>query len=70
MNVKMLKSKLVEKGMNVEDLAKMLGIDRSTMYRKLADRKRMTIKDALAIRDALHLSSKDARDIFFGEMVA
>lgn len=66
MNVKKLKSKLVEKGMNVEQLAKKIGKDRSSLYRKLADTKRMTIKDALDIKDVLDLTDTEARDIFFG----
>lgn len=65
MNVKKLKSKLVEKGMNVEQLAKKIGKDRSSLYRKLADTKRMTIKDALDIKDVLNLTGNEARDIFF-----
>lgn len=66
MNVKKLKSKLLDKGMNVEQLAKKIGIDRSTLYRKLANSKTMTIKDALKIKDAINLTNDDARDIFFG----
>lgn len=66
MNVKKLKSVLVDAGINVETLAKEMGIDRSTLYRKLADPKRMTIKDAIFIKNALHLTDNKARDIFFG----
>ena len=66
MNVKMLKIKLVEKEMNVEQLAKKIGKDRSSLYRKLADTKRMTIKDAQDIKAVLGLTNNDARDIFFG----
>lgn len=66
MNVKKLKSKLVEKGMNVECLAQLLGVDRSTMYRKIGNVKTMTINDAQRIKVALNLTSTEARDIFFG----
>lgn len=66
MNVKKLKSKLVERGMNVEQLAKKIGKDRSSLYRKLADNKRMTIKDAQDIKGVLNLTDNDASDIFFG----
>lgn len=66
MNVNKLKSKLLEKGMNVEDLAKKIGKDRSTLYRKLANPKVMTIKDAQEIKIALDLTNNEARDIFFG----
>lgn len=66
MDVKALKSKLVAKGMNVEDLAKKIGLDRSSLYRKLAGQQKMTIKDAQNIKAALNLTSNEARDIFFG----
>lgn len=66
MNVKKLKSKLMDKGMNVEELAGKMGINRSTLYRKLNNAKTMTIKDALFIKDHLNLTNNEARDIFFG----
>ena len=66
MNVKMLKDKIAEKGMNVEQLAKKIGIDRSTMYRKINADISTTVAEAIKIKDALGLTNEEARSIFFG----
>ncbi len=34
-NVNKLKGKIVERGLNVENLAERIGLDRATLYRKL-----------------------------------
>ena len=65
MNTQKLKGKIVENGMNVEALAKVIGVDRSSMYRKLNNSK-LTIADVTKIKEALHLSNKEATEIFFG----
>ena len=65
MNVRKLKVRLMEMGMNVEQLARKMNKDRSTLYRKLADPKTMTIKDAIEIKGVLNLTNDEARDIFF-----
>ena len=36
-NINMLKVKILEKGWNIEKIAKKIGIDRSTFYRKMND---------------------------------
>lgn len=64
MNVNKLKGKIVEKGFNVEQVADMIGIDRSSLYRKLNDADKITIGEAAKIKDALSLSDGDAYDIF------
>ena len=37
-NINMLKGKIVERGMNVTKLASEIGIDRSSLYRKINER--------------------------------
>jgi hypothetical protein len=65
-NIKRLRAKMLEKGMNVEDLAKVIDKDRATFYRKLSsDGDSFTIKEANLIVDALKLNSKEATAIFF-----
>lgn len=64
MNVNKLKGKIVEKGMNVELLAASIGVDRSSLYRKLNDGDKITIGEAVKIKNALGLSVEDAVDIF------
>ena len=64
MNINKLKAKIVEKGMNVETLADLIGIDRSSLYRKLNNFEKITIGEATKMKDALEMSEADATDIF------
>ena len=66
MNIPKLKSKMVEKGMNVEALAGKLGVDRSTLYRKLDSSEKFTIGEANKIKVELDLTNEEATEIFFG----
>lgn len=65
MNINKLKSKIVEKGINVETLAELIGIDRSSMYRKLNNFEKITIGEANRIKTALELTDEEANNIFF-----
>lgn len=64
MNINKLKGKIVEKGMNVEKLADAIGVDRSSLYRKINNAEKITIGEAARIKDALCLDDADAYDIF------
>lgn len=64
MNINKLKAKIVERGINVEILAKEIGSDRSTLYRKLNNFEKITIGDAQKIKNALDISNEDAYEIF------
>ena len=64
MNINKLKGKIVEKGLNIEQVADMIGVDRSTFYRKMNNADKITIGEAARIKDALMLSDNDAYDIF------
>lgn len=64
MNVAKLKGKIVEREMNVEALADMIGMDRSGLYRRLNDAEKITIGEALKIKEALGLTNQEATDIF------
>ena len=64
MNINKLKGKIVEKGLNIEQVADMIGVDRSTFYRKMNNADKITIGEASRIKDALMLSDNDAYDIF------
>lgn len=66
MNVQKLKGKIVEKGLNVEQLAGQIGVDRSTLYRKLEAAEKFTVGEVHKIKDILILSKEEASDIFFG----
>lgn len=71
-NIDKLKGAMTERRMNVETLAKMLGMDRATLYRKMnqADGETFTIREANQIIGILGLSLNDAEKIFFAQFVA
>lgn len=70
-NVLMLKGKVIEKGFTLEKLAEKLGIDRSTMSRKLSNAgEDFTIKQADEIVLCLGLTPQEASAIFFSQFVA
>ena len=64
MNVAKLKAKIVEREINVEALADMIGLERSVLYRRLAEPEKITIGEATRMKDALGLTNKEASDIF------
>lgn len=63
-DVAMLRGKIIEKGFTVETLAKAIGIDRSSFYRKLATMEKFTIGEARRIKVALDLTNEEAILIF------
>lgn len=65
MNITKLKGKIVGKGMNVEMLAERIGVNRSSMYRKLNDSEKISIAEAIRIKEVLELTDEEATEIFF-----
>lgn len=65
MNVNKLKAKIVEKGLNVTELAERINMDRSSLYRKLSNPQRIAIGEAERIKEALEMTNDEASDIFF-----
>lgn len=64
MQVMKLKAKMVEQGVNVETLAKNIGLDRSSLYRKLNNAEKITVGDALKMKSFLDISDNEAIEIF------
>lgn len=64
MNINKLKGKIVENGLKNEQFADMIGIDRSTFYRKLNNFEKITIGEAVKMKEALELSDAEACEIF------
>lgn len=64
MNIQKLKGKIVEHGLNVGSLAEMIGIDRSSLYRKLNKGENITCGEAIRIMKALDISNEEAILIF------
>ncbi|MGB4018175.1 MAG: helix-turn-helix transcriptional regulator [Syntrophomonadaceae bacterium] len=70
-NINKLKGKIVENGLTIEKLADNIGIDRSTLYRKINNNgETFTIKEADLILNALNLTAEEAKAIFFSQFVA
>ena len=64
-NVDKLKGKMVEKNVTGDEMAKKLGVDKSTFYRKLkAEGLSFTIGQMHGIANALNLSNEEAVQIF------
>lgn len=64
MDINKLKGKMVEKQVNVETLAQMIGAERSSLYRKFNNAEKITVGEALKIKRALGLSDAEACSIF------
>jgi len=70
-NINKLKGKIVENGISVEILAEKIGIDKSTLYRKMSNNgEALTVKEANQICKELRLSVGEATVIFFSDLVA
>lgn len=70
-NVNKLRGKIIEKGMTVETISNIMGINKSTFYRKLdKNGDGFLVKEAAAIVEILSLSGIEAADIFFALVVA
>jgi len=67
-NCDMLRQIMGERGVTIEALAREIGVDDSTIYRKLnADGKTFTLAQVDRIKAVLGLDRKTAEAIFFGE---
>lgn len=70
-NVNKLRGKIIEKGLSVAELAKKIGIDKATLYRKIKNNgETITIRDANLIIKELELNRIEASEIFFAQFVA
>lgn len=66
-NTAMLRGKIVERGLDVPRVAERMGVDRSTLYRRIADGDTFTIGEASKITEILGLSHQEAVAIFFSQ---
>lgn len=70
-NTDKLKGIIVERRLTVEKTAALIGVDKSTFYRKLNDGgEDFTIKQADKLVEVLDLSPQEAQAIFFSQFVA
>ena len=64
MNKGLLVDKILEKGIDLSKLARLLGIDKTTLYRKMANDESFTIREAEILKDILDLTNIEALEIF------
>ncbi len=69
-NINKLRGKIVEKGLNVERVARDMGLTTATLYRRLQAGEQFTIGEAQALCSILDLTTQEATDIFFNGGVA
>lgn len=66
LNILKLKGKIAENGLNMTSLAKKIGMNKDTLYRKVANGGgKLNLSDVESIADALCLSDEDIYVIFF-----
>lgn len=70
MNAKLLKAQIVLKGKKINEVAKMLNISRSALYRKINGKSDFTRKEISDIIDYLGIRFDIAMSIFFSETVS
>lgn len=65
-NTQMLREKIKDARMSMEEVASAASMDRSTLYRRLAsDEGEFTVAEAIAISKCLKLSKREIMAIFF-----
>jgi hypothetical protein len=65
-NVRKLRAKMIENNFSVEALSNIIGVSKSTFYRKLTEKgENFTIGEANAIARALNFTARDFSAIFF-----
>lgn len=70
-NVNKLKGKVVECGISISELAVKIGIDKATLYRKLAENgETFSIREADLISKSLGMTLSEVNAIFFTQFVA
>lgn len=67
MSLRMLKSKIVERGVKYSDCAAYLGISPSAFSHKLSGDTRITLPEVLSLRAFLNLSDVEVIEVFFNE---
>lgn len=64
MNANKLKAKIVENGLNISKTAELIGVSKSSLYRKLNGNDRLTINEAVKLKNILELTDLEALEIF------
>lgn len=69
-NIDLLRSIITKRRTNVAEIATKMGVDKATLYRRIADGATFTIGEVDKITHILELSHDEAISIFFAQTVA
>ena len=61
----LLEAALKAKGKTVGEMAERLGVNRATLYKKMAQTSDFTRGEVQTIKEFLHLSTQEAMEIFY-----
>lgn len=64
MNANKLKAKMIVNGLTIATTAELMGINKSILYRKMNGRDKLTVHDAVQLKEILGLTDLEALDIF------
>lgn len=67
MNRQLFKARALLAGLSMEEIAKNLGINVATLYRKLNSKSDFTRAEIQALRGLLEITAQEVEDIFFAD---
>ena len=70
MNTKELKAEMVRHGYTMAKLAEVIGIKKTSMYRKMHGKTQFKQREMCIIKNSLGLTSEKLEQIFFSELVS
>lgn len=69
-DTRLLRDKIEEKRTSISEVAARMGVDKATLYRRIANSESFTIGEVGKITEILNLSHDEAVSIFFSHSVA
>ena len=69
-NTHLLRDKIDDRRTTVSEVATKMGVDKATLYRRMANGETFTIGEVSKITEILNLSHEEAVSIFFSSSVA
>lgn len=67
MNANKLKAKIVEKEFTIAMISDLMNVHKSSLYRKINGSDRITVYDAMRLKEILGLTNDEASDIFLSK---
>ena len=67
MDLQLLKSYMVRKGLTAKDMAEACGISTGSWFNKTQGRSSFTVREAIRIKQVLNLNNSQISEIFFAD---